>query len=73
MPTNDNIGTAEDRFATTDKKGEYSLELPPGFYDVIATATAFSPHCEKIRIKGKATKRHDVVLKVSPVTSKELD
>jgi hypothetical protein len=69
----DNIGTKEDKITTTDANGEYSLDLPPGFYDVFISAAAFSPHCEKVRLNGKGTKRLEVKLKVSPVTSQELD
>jgi protocatechuate 3,4-dioxygenase beta subunit len=69
----DNIRTNEDKIATTDEDGEFSFDLPPGFYDVFISAPAFSPHCEKIRLSGKATKKFGVKLKVSPVTSQELD
>lgn len=68
----DNIGTTEDITVTTDSTGQFVLELPQGFYDVFVTASAFSPHCEKIRLKDKQVKI-EVKLKVSPVTSKELD
>jgi len=69
----DNIGTKEDKIATTDANGQYSLDLQPGFYDVFISASAFSPHCEKVRLNAKGTKRLDVKLKVSPVMSQELD
>ncbi len=69
----DNLGIKQDIAATTDSKGQFSLELPAGFYDVFVTATAFSPHCEKIRLRGKEAKTYEVKLKISPVTSKELD
>ena len=69
----DNIGTKEDKIATSDANGEFALDLPPGFYDVFISATAFSPHCEKVRLNEKSTKRFEVKLKVSPVTSQELD
>jgi len=69
----DNVGTKEDKIATTDGNGEFSLDLPPGFYDVFISATAFSPHCEKVRLNGKGTKKFEVKLKVSPVTSQEPD
>jgi len=49
------------------------MELPPGFYDVFIAATAFSPHCEKIRLKAKEVKTYEIKLKLSSVTSKELD
>jgi hypothetical protein len=69
----DNLGAKEDITASSDSKGQFSLELAPGFYDVFVTATAFSPHCEKIRLKGTGAKIYEVKLKISPVTSKELD
>jgi hypothetical protein len=69
----DNIGTTEDKIATADANGEFSLDLPPGFYDVFISAPEFSPHCEKVRLNGKGTKRFEVKLKVSPLTSQELD
>jgi hypothetical protein len=69
----DNIGIKEDVTATTDANGEFSVDLPPGFYDVFVAAISFSPHCDKVRVKAAATQRYAVRLKVSPVTSKELD
>ena len=69
----DNIGTNGDKTAATDEKGQFSLELPSGFYDVFVTATAFSPNCEKIRIEGKDTHAYKVRLAVSKLASKELD
>jgi hypothetical protein len=68
----DNVGIKADITVSTDSDGKFSLELPSGFYDVFVTATAFTPHCEKIRLKDRP-KTFDVKLKVSPVASKELD
>lgn len=69
----DNIGMKEDLIATTDAKGEFSVDLPPGFYDVFIASTAFTPYCEKIRLVGHKPKKLDVKLKLSPVTGRELD
>jgi hypothetical protein len=69
----DNLGIKQDITAASDSSGQFSLELPPGFYDVFVTSPAFSPHCEKIRLKGNEAKTYRVRLKVSEVTSKELD
>jgi carboxypeptidase family protein len=69
----DNIGIKQDVTAASDSAGQFSLELPPGFYDVFVTAPAFSPHCEKIRLKGNEAKTYKIKLKVSAVVSKELD
>jgi hypothetical protein len=69
----DNIGIKQDITVMTDSKGQFSLELPPGFYDVFVMAAAFSPHCQKIRLKAKGVKNYKVKLELSPVTSEELD
>jgi hypothetical protein len=37
--------------------GTFSVDLPPGFYDVFAAAPAFTPVCRKVRIvTGEATR-----------------
>lgn len=69
----DNISMKADVTATTDKDGRFSIDLPPGFYDVFVTAMAFSPRAEKIRLRGNGSHRKDFTLDVSAVTSKELD
>ena len=69
----DNLGSKQDLAATTDSNGHFSAELPPGFYDVFVTAMAFTPHCDKVRIKNNQANTYEVKLKISPVTSKELD
>ena len=68
----DNLGIRQDIAATTDSSGHFSVELPPGFYDVFVTAMAFTPQSDKVHLKEKEAKKYDVKLKVSPVTSKEL-
>jgi hypothetical protein len=69
----DNLGTRQDVTVSSDSNGKFSLELPPGFYDVFVAATAFTRYCEKIRLKGDEGKSYEVRLRLSPVTSKELD
>ena len=69
----DNLGIKQDLTAASDSSGQFSFELPSGFYDVFVTALAFSPHSDKIRLKGMETKNYKVKLNVSEVTSKELD
>jgi hypothetical protein len=69
----DNVRIRQDATASSDSNGKFSLDLPAGFYDVFVTATAFSPHCEKIRLKDTEVRTYRVRLKLSPVTSKELD
>jgi uncharacterized GH25 family protein len=69
----DNVGVKQDLTATTDVNGQFSFEVPAGFYDIFVSATAFSPRCEKVRLKGQQSKRYDFKLKVSEITSRELD
>jgi hypothetical protein len=69
----DNDGIKQDVTAISDSNGHFSVELSPGFYDVFVAATAFSPHCQKIRLKGSETKSYEIKLKVSRVVSVELD
>ena len=69
----DNLGIPKDLVLTSDDKGEFSADIPTGFYDVFVSATAFSPHCEKVRVKRKPGVSLEVKLKISAVTSRELD
>jgi hypothetical protein len=66
-----NIGIAEDRTLISDAKGLFSADLPPGFYDVFVSATAFSPDCRKIRITKDNTGVYNPRLKVSALVIKE--
>jgi hypothetical protein len=67
-----NIGTTEDRTLISDAKGLFSSDLPPGFYDVFVSATAFSPDCRKIRIIKGNPEVYNARLKVSALVTKEL-
>ena len=69
----DNIGIKQDIAATSDSSAHFSVELLPGFYDVFVSAVALTPHCGKVRVKDKEPRTYEVKLKISPVTSKELD
>jgi hypothetical protein len=69
----DNLGIKQDITATTDSSGHFAVDLPPGFYDFFVTAMAFSPHCNKVRLKDKEVKTYEIKLKIDPLTSKELD
>ena len=64
----DNLGIAQDINATTDSQGRFTVNLPPGFYDVFVSAMAFAPHCEKVRIKDKDLTTYEAKLNLSPVT-----
>ena len=46
-----NVGLHEDLNVRVDKTGVYSVEVPPGFYDVFASSPAFEPFSKKIRLR----------------------
>jgi Carboxypeptidase regulatory-like domain len=47
----DNIGSKEDVIVVTDASGNYSVSVPPGFYDLFVSAMAFTPTAAKVRVK----------------------
>ena len=53
--------------------GHFSLELPPGVYDIFLSANGFSPHCEKISLKKNETLIYKARLKVSRMLTVKLD
>ncbi len=69
---NSNVGLKEDLVLRTDDKGRVATELPQGFYDLFASAMAFSPSCRKIRLKGVAPSETKIRLAVDPLVIKEL-
>jgi hypothetical protein len=67
-----NVGIKADLVLTTDKKGTFAAELPPGFYDLFVSAMAFTPACRKIRLTGIAASEPKFRLKPDPKVTKEL-
>ena len=49
----------------TDRKGTYMIQLPPGVYDVLVSASGFSPACRKIEVDGNEMTKFDLVLEVN--------
>ena len=47
-----------DANVTTDKAGNFALNVGPGFYDLCAMADAFTPQCRKIFIKDRPAAEH---------------
>src|SRR5262245_44106121 len=45
-----NAGPFQDTKVKTDQRGHFEVTLPPGFYDVMVSANAFSPQCKKVRL-----------------------
>jgi uncharacterized membrane protein len=67
-----NVGIKEDRVVRTKEDGTFELDLPPGFYDIFATATAFSPTCRKVRMKGSETQEIKLRLNLDPLYTAEM-
>ncbi len=69
----DNIGSKEDVIVVTDASGNYSVSVPPGFYDLFVSAMAFTPTAAKVRVKPGQRMTFNAKLRVDPLVSKELD
>lgn len=68
----DNVGLDHDKSTTSDRMGKFSIELPPGFYDVFVSAMGFSPNCTKIRIKAGKTIAYNSKMRVDRLVENEL-
>ena len=68
-----NLGTPDVKTATTDSMGHFSLELPPGVYDVFVSAAGFAPHCEKVTLTTKGNLRYEARLSVTRMIEIKLD
>jgi hypothetical protein len=67
-----NVGISHDLNLQTGKDGGYSVDLPPGFYDVFVSSMAFTPSCQKVRVWPGESTTFGPKLAVSPVVIKEL-
>jgi len=67
-----NVGLREDLNVRVDKTGIYSIEVPPGFYDVFVSSPAFEPLCRKVRLRPGGSETFNPKLAVSLLVSKEL-
>ena len=50
-----NNGIKADLNLRTKDDGTFSVDLPPGFYDVFAASPAFTPSCRKVRLQPSET------------------
>jgi hypothetical protein len=66
-----NVGFERELVVKSDIRGHFGAELPPGFYDVFVSATAFSPGCRKVRIR-QADQSIQFRLKADPLVVAEL-
>jgi hypothetical protein len=55
---------------STDAKGQFKVQLRPGFYDVCVFSTGFSPKCSKIMVESSKTLVYDVRLKIDALVEK---
>ena len=67
-----NVGLPSDLSIKTNNMGEFTTQLPPGFYDVFVSALAFTPDCRKIRVMSGKTAIFDSKIRFDPLVTKEL-
>ena len=67
-----NVGIPQDLLVMTDASGRYSVAVPPGFYDIFVSATAFTPAATKVRVKEGKDATFDVKLPPDPLVVEEL-
>jgi len=68
----DNVGTKQDVIVFSDANGRYEARVPPGFYDVFISATAFTPIAGKARVKEGRAATFGASLRADPLVTKEL-
>lgn len=68
----DNVGIKQDVTVVTDAGGNYSADVPPGFYDVFVSAMSFTPTTTKVRVKQGRLTTFNTKLNVDPLVIKEL-
>ena len=68
----DNVGIKEDVQVRTDMAGEFTVNLPPGFYDLFVSSSGFTPTCRKVRIKAGKHADYSFTLEVNAQVSKEV-
>ena len=74
--TKTNLGIRQNITLKTDDSGTFSIDLPPGFYDVVILSNLFSPEARKVRLKkgeetGLGFVRLYVGMKVDPLVAAE--
>jgi len=56
----------------TKDDGTFSVDLPPGFYDVFVAVPAFNPMCRKVRIKPGAAVDTTFRMNADPLYAAEM-
>jgi hypothetical protein len=60
-----------DMVVSSDKNGQFTLKVAPGFYDVFVSAPAFSPRCTKVRVREAEPAIYMPRLPADPLVIKE--
>ncbi len=60
-----------DRVISSDKNGQFTLEVVPGFYDIFVSAPAFSPQCTKVRVREAEPATYMPRLHADPLVIRE--
>jgi len=68
----DNVGLTDDLSVFTDGKGQYSANVPPGFYDVFVRSMGFTPLASKVRVKKGESSTYNGKMSADPLVTKEL-
>ena len=63
--------TGPDAHIRTDVSGKYSIELPPGVYDVLISADGFSPVSRKVEVTPRGMIDFDAVLEFNDLGMEE--
>jgi len=66
------VGITQDVLVLTDANGDYTVAVPPGFYDVFISATAFTPAASKVRVKERKSLTLDAKLPPDPLVGEKL-
>ena len=66
------LGIKQDVIVVTNVTGHYSADVPPGFYDVFVSATAFTPVATKVRVKNGQSVIFAAKLNADPLISREM-
>ena len=56
----------------TDRAGQFSINLEPGFYDMCVLSSAFTPQCRKILVLKKVAPQYNFKLRVDPLIVNKL-
>jgi hypothetical protein len=67
-----NIGIKADLSIRSKDDGTFSVEVPPGFYDVFVAEPAFTPVCRKVRIKPSGEVDTTFRMKLDPLYTAEM-